>query len=105
MPEQKHPRPIAAAPVTLSVTSKLSDAWVVDSNLGDVTRFGIFSHTIPNSGEPLRRGYTNVDFTADEKKGPLNPSRDEKKTQVPQKEGGGVKTKRGNSRVDLPHYV
>ena len=36
----------------------------------------------------LCRGYTKFDFTVDEGKGRLNPSRDKKVRQAPQKEGG-----------------
>ena len=43
-------------------------------------------------------GYTKFDFTVDEGKGRLNPSRDKKLRQAPQKEGGEKQT---NSCVAL----
>ena len=46
----------------------------------------------PTSGEqlPVLRGYTKSDFTVDEEKGRLNPSRDQKLRQAPRKEGGEI---------------
>ena len=38
----------------------------------------------------LIRGYTKFDFAVDEGKGRLNPSRDKKLRQAPQKEGGEI---------------
>ena len=47
-----------------------------------------FSLTLcPTSGEQLCREYTKFDFTVDEEKGRLRPSRDKKSRQAPQKEG------------------
>ena len=56
----------------------------MSSNLGAVTRIGIFPHKkkkkkSPTSGERLIRGYMKFDFTDDEGKGRLNPSRDKNK--------------------------
>ena len=58
--------------------------WDVSSNLGAVTRIGIFPHkkkrkrkkSPPSRGERLIRGYTKFDVTVDEGKGRLNPSRE-----------------------------
>ena len=51
----------------------------VSSNLGAVTRTGIFSHRnkkCPISGKRLIRGYTKFVFTVDGGKGRLNPFRE-----------------------------
>ena len=55
--------------------------WDVSSNLGAVTRTGIFPRNkkikkCPTSGERLFYGYTKFDFTVDEGKERLNPSRE-----------------------------
>ena len=42
------------------------------------------------SGERLIRYYTKFDFTVDEGKERLNPSREKKLRQAPQKEGGEI---------------
>ena len=62
-------------PVAELITSSPSDGWVVSSNLGVIWGF---SHTTSNSGERLGRGYTKFDFTVDEGKRLLDPSRDKK---------------------------
>ena len=46
----------------------------MSSNLGAVTHTGIF----PTSGERLIREHTKFDFTVDEGKERLNPSREKK---------------------------
>ena len=54
--------------------------WDVSSNLGVVTRTGIFPHKktkkCPTSGERLYRKYAKFDFTVDEGKEWLNPFRE-----------------------------
>ena len=74
--------------VQLVTTSKPSD-------VGTRGRISAQSHEVefsltscPTRGERLYHGYTRFDFTVDEGKGRLNPSRDKKLRQAPQKEGG-----------------
>lgn len=66
-------------PVAPLVTSNLSDCWIVNSNLVELTQTGDFSHTMPNSRQRVRRGYTTIDLTIDEEKRPLDLLRDKRK--------------------------
>ena len=70
------------------VTSKPSDVGtrVRISAQSHELRFSLTSR--PTSRERSCRGYTTFDFTVDEGKERLNPSRDQKLRQAPQKEGG-----------------
>ncbi|CAM9169614.1 unnamed protein product, partial [Sphacelaria rigidula] len=62
-----------------SVGNLETDGWDVDWNLSEVTRSGVYSNMVTNSGERLWRECTNFDFTVDEGKVPSNPFGDQEK--------------------------
>lgn len=81
------------APFTQSVNPKHFDGRGVSSNLGEVTRPGLFVTSCPTLESDLCRGCTKFDFTVDEGKGSLDLPPTVKKG------------RRGRSRVEYQNKI
>ena len=73
------------------VTSKPSDVGVRVRISAQSRELGIFSQIAPNKWRTILSCVNKIDFTVDEGKGRLNPSRDKKLRQAPPQKKGGEK--------------